>query len=150
VFCDYLADRGQRSLLSTFAPVLGRALCVLGRFDEADAHLRLGRELGEEHDIATQSLWRQVQARLDSHRGLHAEALELAREAVELSERTDALNAQAVALGDLAEVLDRAGRPDEAAIALGEAVARYERKNNVAGAALARTRLEELRDGERS
>ena len=101
-FCDSLAERGQRSMLSTFAPMLGRALCVLGRFDEAEQQAALGRDLGEEHDVATQSLWRQVLARVDSHRGRHAEAEALAREAVALTEPTDALNAQALALCDLA------------------------------------------------
>ncbi len=144
VFCDYLAERGHRALLSTFAPILGRVLCTLGRFDEAELQAVLGRTLGEEHDIATQSLWRQVQARVDSSRGLRAQAESLAREAVALTERTDALNAQAVALADLAEVLVRAGQIDEAVAALGQALERCERKKNVAGATQIRSRLAQL------
>jgi class 3 adenylate cyclase/tetratricopeptide (TPR) repeat protein len=145
-FCDSLAERGQSSLLSTFAPLLGLALCALGRFDEAELQAQLGRELGEEHDVATQSLWRQVQARVDSHRGRHAEAEALAREAVALTERTDALNNQAVALCDLAEVLVGAGRTDEAVAVLREALERYERKKNVVAAARVHSRLATLRD----
>jgi class 3 adenylate cyclase len=140
-FCDYLAERGHRSLLSTFAPILGRFLCALGRFDEAEPQAAIGRDLGEEHDVATQSLWRQVQARVDSSRGLHAQAESLAREAVAITERTDALNAQAVAHCDLAEVLAHAGRLDDAAAALTAAVERYERKRNVAAATQVRARL---------
>jgi class 3 adenylate cyclase/tetratricopeptide (TPR) repeat protein len=148
IFCDYLAERGHRSLLSTFAPIRGRVLCALGRFDEAESQAALGRELGEEHDVATQSLWRQVQARVDANRGLHEQAESLAREAVALTERTDALNAQAVALCDLADVLACAGRLDDAIAAMTAAVERYERKRNIAAAAQVRARLVAL--GERA
>ena len=140
-FCDFLSQHGQQSMLSTFAPSYGRRLCAIGRFDEAELQAELGRELGEEHDIATQALWRQVQARVDAHRGRHAEAEVLAREAVAMTAMTDALTMQAAALEDLAEVLMSAGRFEEAIATLGEALERYERKRCVAAAA----RLEERR-----
>ena len=143
-FCDHLTESGQRASLSTFAPMLGRALCELGRYDEAEPQAQLGRDLGEEHDIATQVLWRQVQARVESHRGRHAEAEALAREAVARSESTDALNMQGDALADLAEVLVEAGRLDEAATAFRAALERYERKRNVAAAAQVRARVAAL------
>ena len=44
---------------------------------------RQGRELGDENDPITQSLWRQVQALVAAHRGEPAEAERLAREAVD-------------------------------------------------------------------
>ena len=135
-FCDFLSEHGHSSMLSTFAPLYGRWLCATGRFDEAEPQAKLGRELGEEHDIATQALWRQVQARVDAHRGRHAEAEALAREAVAITAMTDALTMQAAALEDLAEVLAAAGRPEEAISALGEALERYERKRCVAAASL--------------
>ena len=46
-FCDLLEARGQRGYLSVFAPMLGRSLCELGRYDEAEPLAQLGRELGE-------------------------------------------------------------------------------------------------------
>jgi class 3 adenylate cyclase len=144
-YCEYLAEHGQHGLLSTFAPWLGRILCTLGRFDEAERRGQTGRELGDEHDVLTQSLWRQVQARVDSHRGRHEEAETLAREAVAMIEQTDALNFQAGALSDLAEVLTAAGRAGEAAAALDQALERYERKGNVSAAGQVRPRLEALR-----
>jgi class 3 adenylate cyclase/tetratricopeptide (TPR) repeat protein len=144
VFCDSLAQRGQRALLSTFAPMQGLMLCALERFDEAEAQAQMGRELGEEHDVATQSLWRQVQARVNAHRGNHVEAEALARQAVALMNETDALNAQAAALSDLAEVLRAAGRTEDAAEALATALDRYERKRNSAAAAQLRARLASL------
>jgi class 3 adenylate cyclase/tetratricopeptide (TPR) repeat protein len=143
-FCDFLEQHGQRGLLSTFAPMLGRSFCALGRYDEAEPQAQLGRELGEEHDVATQTLWRQVQARVESHRGRHSEAEALAREAIAMIDQTDALNFQAAALYDLAEVLIEGGRAEEAATSLGEALERYERKKNHAAAAQTRARLARL------
>ena len=48
--CDLMEEQGHRSGLSTFAPMLGRELCVLGRYDEAEPLARLGRELGDPGD----------------------------------------------------------------------------------------------------
>ena len=144
-FCDFLTEHGQRGLLSTFAPMLGRAFCILGRYDEAAPQAQLGRELGEEHDVATQALWRQVQALVESHAGRHVQAEQLAQEAVALIDQTDALNFAGAALSDLAEVLLVAGRADDAAAALEQALERYERKRNVAAAVQTRARLETLR-----
>ena len=144
-YCDLLERRGNRASLSTYAPQLGRSLCALGRYDEAEPLAQLGRELGGEQDLATQMLWRQVQARVHAHRGEHAEAERLAREAVAIAERTDALNLQGDALCDLAEVLAAAGRPGEATAALEQALERYERKKNLAMLAQVRPKLEGLR-----
>jgi class 3 adenylate cyclase/tetratricopeptide (TPR) repeat protein len=142
--CDTYERQGNRGWLSTSAPALGRSLSALGRYDEADSLAQLGRELGGEQDFATQMLWRQVQALVLAHRGEHAEAERLAREAVEIAEPTDALNYQADALCDLAEVLAAAGRSVEAAAALEQALERYERKKNLAMVAQVRPKLEEL------
>lgn len=144
-FCDFLTAHGQHGLLSTFAPMLGRVLCQLGRYEEAEPQAQLGRELGEEHDIATQALWRQVQALVDANHGRHAEAEALAREASAIMERTDALNYQGAALNDLAEVLICSGRRQEAHDALSRALSRYRRKMNLAAAAQTRARIATLR-----
>lgn len=143
--CDRYERRGNRALLSTYAPELGRSLCALGRYDEAEPLAQLGRQLGSEHDFVTQMLWRQVQARVHAHRGERADAERLAREAEVIGERTDNLNRQGDALCDLAEVLAAAGRSDEAAEALEHALESYERKKNLAMVAQVRPKLEELR-----
>ena len=80
--CNVLEERGERAYLSSFAPLLGRSLCALGRYGEAEPLARLGRELGDERDVVTQMIWRQVQALVDAHRGEYDEAEPLAREAV--------------------------------------------------------------------
>jgi len=144
-YCDYLAEHGQHGLLSTFSPWLGRILCTLGRFDEAAPRGELGRELGDEHDVLTQSLWRQVQARVESHRGRNEDAERLARQAVAMIEQTDALNFQAAAHSDLADVLAAADRTRESVAALHQALERYERKRNASAAGQVRLRLEALR-----
>jgi len=141
--CEDLEERGDH--LSTYAPARGRLLCMLGRYDEAEPLAQVGRELGDEKDASTQMVWRQVQALVDAHRGEHAEAERLAREAVEIGERTDGLNYQGDAFCDLAEVLAEAGKRDEASHTLEQALERYERKNNLAMVAQVRPRLEELR-----
>jgi tetratricopeptide (TPR) repeat protein len=120
-------------------------LCALRRYDEAEPLAELGRELGSEQDFATQMLWRQVRALVHAHRGEHAEAEALARDAVGIAERTDGLNHQGDAFCHLAEVLESAGRTDEAAETLEQALERYERKKNLAMIAQVRPRLDALR-----
>ena len=144
-YCGFLREHNQRSLLSTAAPRLGRELCALGRYGEAEPLAQLGRETGDEHDVTTQMLWRQAQALVELSRGEHAEAELLAREAVALGERTDRLNLHADALCDLADVMSAAGRHEEAAGALRQALDRYERKMNLAMVAQVQPRLEALR-----
>ena len=86
-----------------------------------------------------------MQALVHTRRGEHAEAEQLAREAVAFTERTDALNWQGNALCDLAEVLHAAGGTKETAAALDQALERYERKKNLAMVAQVRPRLDKLR-----
>ena len=142
--CDELEGQENRVFLSTLAPLLGRELCALDQHDEAERLALLGRELGTPDDLLTQTLWRQAEALVHAHRGEHAEAETLAREAVEISERTDSLNWQGDALCDLAHVLEAASRPSEAAEALEKALHRYQRKQNLAMATQVRRRLEAL------
>ena len=144
VYCDRLEAHHRLNNLSTYAPWLGRSLCALGRYDDAEPLAEQGRTLGHEEDLATQALWRQVQSLILGDRGHHTEAEALAREAVEIIERTDGLNLQGDALCDLATVLGAAGRADEATTALTKALERYERKRNLASARRVRERLAQL------
>jgi tetratricopeptide (TPR) repeat protein len=143
--CD-MAEAGIDSgFLQTYAPLLGRSLCMLGRHDEAEPLAKLGRALDKTgQDVYTQALWRQVEALVHSSRGGHTEAAALAREAVAIMEPTDALAFQGDALCDLAEVLLAGNQSNEAAAAHDQAINRYERKNNLAMAAQARARFHEL------
>jgi tetratricopeptide (TPR) repeat protein len=89
-------------------------------------------------------LWRTSRARIRAQQGDLERAEALAREAVQLGERTDLLNTQADALLDLAEVLALAGRREEALVALEEAARLYERKGNLPAIERARSVAEEL------
>jgi tetratricopeptide (TPR) repeat protein len=142
--CRWLDEQGLLGYLSTFAPLLGRELCKLARFDEAELLARRGRELAEEQDVTAQAFWRQVQALVHAHRGEYAEGVGLACEAVAIMEQTDGLNLQGDALCDFAEVLHAAGRDEEAAAALTDALERYERKHNLPMARQVRERLADL------
>jgi len=138
--CEWLEEREQLGLLGTYAPLLGRELCDLGRFEEAEALALKGRDLvGDRPD--DRHRWRRVQALVLAHRGEHQEAARLAREAVAGVEQTDSLIFQGDAWYDLAEVLAAAGREEDAAAALAEALDRYERKQNIPLARQTRERL---------
>ena len=146
-YCDFLRATGQQGYLVTFAPMMSRSLCALGRYDEAQPLAQFGCEVAGERDWASQTLWRQAQALIEAARGRYEEAESLAREAVAISDRTDGLNAQAAALCDLAEVLNAAGKSSDAETVLAQALERYERKMNLAQAAQTRDRRAELQDG---
>jgi class 3 adenylate cyclase len=143
--CDQLEGAGKRAILSSFAPQLGRSLCALGRYEEAELMAQLGREFGNEQDVVTQALWRQALALVLAQRGEFENAELLAREAVAFAEQTDGLNLQGDALCDLAQVLQADGHNYEAAAGFEHALERYERKKNLAMARWMRERLATVR-----
>ncbi len=141
--CELLEQSGERPYRSTLTGELGRVLCALGRYDEAEQCSRLSEELGADDDVNAQMLWRQARARALAHRGEEAQAPRLARQALALAEQTDDLNGHGDALMDLAEVLELAGEGRDAATAsLRRAQAIYLRKGNLAMAGRAQARLE--------
>ncbi len=142
--CQYYEGIGATAQLSTYAPMLGRAVWALGRYDEAEQLARRGRALGAHDDLATQAFWRQTQALVESVRGEHAAAEQLAREAVDLSLRSDSLIHQGAVCCDLAEVLEAAGNRDGASAAWQEALGRYERKEIIPLARRTRERIAAL------
>jgi tetratricopeptide (TPR) repeat protein len=83
-------------------------------------------------------LWRSARAKILAQDGELERAEALACEAVRLGAQTDLVNTHADALSDLAEVLARAGRRDEALTAFDEASERYRQKGNLTS--LGRTR----------
>ena len=60
---------GRQGYLATYAPFLGRTLCALGRYQEAEPLALLGREIGDVNDYEAQALWRGVLARVYANRG---------------------------------------------------------------------------------
>jgi len=122
---------------------LARAVCAQGRFDEAEELARVREELARPLDVAAQVSWRSVRGACLAGRGELAEAEAVARDALRAVEQTDDLNRQARVLVDLAEIVARAGREDEASALRERALALFERRGNIVGAEGVRARLHE-------
>ncbi len=144
---DYetLHRMGERNYISTTAAFLAEALYEQDRLDEAEEYTHLSEEVSAPDDVSTQFLWRSVRAKILARRGDHERAEVMAREASRLIRSSEEPDSQATSLADLAVVLLLGGKADEAAAALGEALALYEAKGNVVAAARVRERLAELR-----
>jgi len=133
---DYesLSELGERYFLSTVAAELARVLYAQGRSDEAEQMSSHAHELADVDDIASQTLWRTVQAKVMARKGNCDGALILIGEAIDLLKDTDAVSAQAETLVDLAEVLTHARRGKEAEEVLDDAITLFEEKGNLVGA----------------
>jgi len=142
--CETLERLGEKGHLCSLATLLAEAIYRQGRYDEAEEWVAVSRQAAAADDLQAQSYSRAVQAKILALRGSLVEAVELGREAVSISARTDELNNRADILMSLGEILRLANRPDEAAEAIAEALGLYEQKENVAPAERARVLLEEL------
>lgn len=85
-------------------------------------------------DADAQVGWRRARAKALAGTGALDEAVRVAREATAIAARTDFLDLRGQAAADLGEVLRLAGRPQEAAAALAEAISLYEEKGNLVAA----------------
>jgi tetratricopeptide (TPR) repeat protein len=128
--CDGLEAAGENGFLSTMAAMLADALYAQGRLGEAEAAVERSRETATSDDFNAQAMWRAAQAKILARRGELEEAERLAREAIEIIDRSDELSHQGDFRVGLAEVLRLAGRTDEAIPLLEEALERYEQKEN--------------------
>ena len=124
-------EMGEKGFSSTVAGLLARALYEQGEHGESARFSRICEEAAAPDDVVSQMLWRRSRAMLLAHDGDLERAEALAREAVELGERTDFENDHADALVDLAGILSLRGRRAEALTELEEAAGRYERKGNL-------------------
>jgi tetratricopeptide (TPR) repeat protein len=124
---------------------LARALCYLGRFDEAERLLEEARAVplpGSGVRVSAAA----AEALLLAQRGELEQAEALARKAVATAEtRTDNVWWQATTHEDLATVLKRAGRIDEAREAFRRSLAIWERKGCLPCAERVREQLDSLR-----
>ncbi len=143
--CRALEEIGDWGHLVTSIPYFADALLAQGRGQEAAAMIDRGFQNVVDEDADAQLGLRRVRARLLAERGDLEEAEQVAREAVARAEATEYLNLRGRAWSDLAEVLVLAGTAEEAAAALVEAVAAYEKKGNLVLAARSRERLEQIR-----
>jgi class 3 adenylate cyclase/tetratricopeptide (TPR) repeat protein len=139
-----LRAAGETGYLSTSAATHAEALLQLRRIDEALEATRLSEETAAADDVASQSLWRAVRAKIAAVQGRLDEGERLAREGVAISDSTDHLNQIGYSYIALAEVLRVAGKRAEAKTAAGRALEALERKGNAVWANQARRLLEEL------
>jgi tetratricopeptide (TPR) repeat protein len=129
------------SHLSTQAAQLADLLCERGDLDQAERWLAVAQRCAARIDADAQLWWRVAGAGIAAGRDDVDRAELYAREAVDLSEKTDALNNRGAAALGLAQALF--GRP-EAAHWIERAVSLYEQKENIVAAMRARTLLHEL------
>jgi class 3 adenylate cyclase/tetratricopeptide (TPR) repeat protein len=144
---EKLGELGESGFRSTVGTMLAAALVDLGRDDEAWEVLSVVDKLAIADDVDPQVRLRSVRARILARRGELPDAVELARDAVEIAARTDYVRLHGNALLALAEVLDIEGSRDEVLSALGNALVLFERKGNAPRAESTRARLRELEQG---
>jgi len=135
---------GETGFNSTMSALLALTLCDLERFDEAETYVGRSRSLSAEDDFASQSAWRLAQSRIASHREDHESALALADEARAVLDVTDYLAWQAEGDEVRGMVLANAGRLEEARVAFGRSLERFERKGVVPAVNRVRGRLASL------
>jgi len=136
-----LEDRG---FLSTTVGMLGEALYRQGRLDEAGQAADRVAELALPGDFDAEFRWRALRARVLAHRGELEEAERLALEAVDIVEKTDWHIQRGEAARALGEIMELAGRTDDARAGYERAVECFERKGAFPDAAEARARLAAL------
>jgi tetratricopeptide (TPR) repeat protein len=112
--------------------------CDEGRWEDAERCLDYGRDVLEIKSLFVAAPRFAVSARVAAHRGEYAQALELAQRGVALAERSDMLNLRARLWLALAEVQRHAGAESDARTAVAAALDLYEKKGNVAAAAIVR------------
>ena len=141
---ELLQEAGETGFLSTSAFWLAGALYEQGRFEEALEATRLSEEMAARDDVASQAGWRSARAKIHAKQGQLEEAEHLAREAVDIVDRTDHLYQIGGCHLTLAMVLGEAGRRAEAVAEARRALDAFERKGIVVLAGRARALLEEL------
>jgi class 3 adenylate cyclase/tetratricopeptide (TPR) repeat protein len=138
---ELLPEAAHTAFRAFQAGLLAEAVLAQGQEDEAERLARESEVGAAKDDIAAQLRWRVIRAKLDARSKEPEVAVAVAAEAVALAAATDALNLHADALMGLADSCRAAGREDEAATAVREALVLYEDKENLVGADRARLQL---------
>ena len=133
---------GERYYRSTIVGMLAWVLALDGRAEEGEAAVETARDLTDEDDVLSMVLWRTARARLLADAGRADEALVEAEAAVTIATDSADIDLLGDAKAELGETLYRARRIDEAGPPWREALALYERKENLVSASRVRARLE--------
>jgi len=140
---ESLAQLGEKGYLSGLAPRLARAIYLQGRYKEAEHFTQASEAAAASDDVASQSEWRAVLALIRASTGQLDAAEKLAREAVQMIERTDYLDQHADALVGLAEILHLSDQTEPAKLTAHKALQLYERKGSTVSAGRVRALLEQ-------
>ena len=131
---DTLERMGEKGARAPVAAFLGEALYAQDKLEDADRFAEVARELSATDDLVPQVIWRNIRAKVLANRGEVDEAERLAREAHALIEGMDFPDLQASTFLSLADVLEAAGKGDEAKEFVDKALALYEQKGNLVAA----------------
>jgi class 3 adenylate cyclase/tetratricopeptide (TPR) repeat protein len=142
---DELERLGGTGFLSTTVGLLAETLYRQGRYDEAEELAGRTAELAMADDFDPLFRWRAVRARVLAQRGEFLEAEKLAREGVDIVEETDWHLHRGDAFTALGEVLELAGRRDEARAVYEQAIEAFELKGSLPDLEATRQRIAALR-----
>jgi tetratricopeptide (TPR) repeat protein len=144
---DYqtLEQMGEHNYISTTAGMLAEILYRQGSYRESAEFVAICRGLASPDDVASQFMWRCVQAKLLARERQHEGADTIIAGAIELIGGTDWLDGQGNGLMDLAEVCRLRGRLADALEALAQASMRFAAKGNVVSARRAEEIAADLR-----
>jgi class 3 adenylate cyclase/tetratricopeptide (TPR) repeat protein len=136
-----ISDLGR---VPNLAALVADALLAQGRVSEAQEYAELARATANKEDASAEALWRIATARVLARTGASDEAVSLARKAIAVISSTQEAFTRCTLLLDGAEVLRLAGRPEEEAEVLREAVRVAEQKGATVLVERANERLEQL------
>jgi class 3 adenylate cyclase len=144
---DYrtLKQMGERNYISTTAGMLAEVLYRQSRYQESADLADACQELASPDDVASQFLWRCVQAKLLAQDRQHQRSGALISEALDLIGGSDWLDWQGNGFMNLAEVRRLGGHIADAVEALGQASLRFTEKGNVVSARRADELADDLR-----
>lgn len=130
---ESLQEIGEKGYLSTVVLHLGEALYRQGRLHEALEAVDISVNASDPDDLASQSGWRSLKAKIDAQKGDFEGALRLSKEAVDLWGVEADYWLKAMTLLDRAEVLRAAGLLPKMRSTAQEALVIFERKQHIPG-----------------
>jgi class 3 adenylate cyclase len=133
---DYqtLEQMGERNYISTTAGLLAEVLYRQGSYRESGEFAAVCRDRASADDVASQFLWRCVQAKLLARDRQYEQSGSIVAEAIELIGGSDWVDWQGDGFMDLAEICRLRGRTSVALKAVAQASARFAAKGNVVSA----------------
>jgi tetratricopeptide (TPR) repeat protein len=143
---EVLEAMGERPYMSSAAAVLALALYLQGLHHEASRFARVSEENTSAIDLISNIQWRTARARVLATDGQLEEAEALARSAAERAQGSEMLSLRGDTLLEMADILRRRERWEEALHAARGALEAYERKQASGPMRQARGVLDEIED----